>query len=189
MNTLKQLIKRDIINILRNPVLVKSRFIQIIYLTIYIGGLYFNAGRKDYTNILNWNTIAGFFFFIVLDVLFQGLVPLALVFPTERAVFLKEENSKMYGVVSYFISRNIVDIPFLLILPAIYSLVTYWMVGLSSTPSQFFIMYLILFLMMFVGSSMGLLIGSFIQDEKGVSEIVPILLLPLIVISGFFKNS
>jgi ATP-binding cassette, subfamily G (WHITE), eye pigment precursor transporter len=189
MNTLKQLIKRDIINMLRNPILVKSRFIQIIYLTIYMGGLYFNAGRTDYTNPLNWNTIAGFLFFIILDILFQAMVPIALVFPSERAVFLKEENSKMYGVFSYFMSRNIVDIPFLVILPAIYSLVTYWMVGLNSTPAQFFTMYLILFLMTFVGSSIGLLAGSFLQDEKGISEIIPIFLLPLIIISGFFKNS
>lgn len=81
MNTLKQLIKRDIINIIRNPILVKSRIIQVIILTIYIGGLYFNAGRKDYTDPINWNTIAGFFFFITLDILFQAMMPIALVFP------------------------------------------------------------------------------------------------------------
>lgn len=169
--------------------LVKSRFIQIIYLTIYIGGLYFNTGRKDYTDPINWTTISGYFFFISLDILFQAMMPLALVFPTERSVFLKEENSKMYGVIPYFISRNIVDIPFLFILPAIYSLVTYWMVGLSSTFEQFFTMYFILMLMSFVGSSIGLLAGSFLQDEKGITEMIPIFLLPLIIISGYFKNS
>jgi ATP-binding cassette, subfamily G (WHITE), eye pigment precursor transporter len=143
---------------------VKSRFIQILYLTIFIGGLYFNVGRKDYTDIINWNTIAGYLFFVTIDILFQSMMPIALVFPTERSVFLKEENSKMYSVVSYFISRNIVDIPFSFILPAIYCLVTYWMVGLSSTVEQFFTMYLILLLMSFVGSSMGLLVGSSLKD-------------------------
>lgn len=138
---------------------------------------------------INWNTIAGYLFFISLDILFQSMMPLALVFPQERSVFLKEENSKMYGVISYFISRNIVDIPFSIILPAIYSLVTYWMVGLSSTAEQFFTMYLILMLMSFVGSSMGLLAGSFLQDEKAITEILPIILLPLVIISGFFKNT
>jgi ABC-type multidrug transport system permease subunit len=189
MNTLKQLIKRDSINNIRNPTLVKSRFIQILYLTIYIGGLYFNAGRKDYTDRISWITITGFLFFVTLDILFQAMMPIALVFPSERAVFLKEENSKMYGVVPYFISRNIVDIPFSFILPAIYCLVIYWMVGLSSTAEQFFIMYLILFLMCFVGSSIGLLAGSILKDAKGITEVIPIFLLPIIVISGFFKNA
>lgn len=94
----------------------------------------------------------------------------------------------MYGVVSYFISRNIVDIPFSFILPAIYCLVTYWMVGLSATVYQFFTMYLVLFLMGFVGSSIGLLAGSSLKDEKGLTELIPVFLLPLIIISGFFKN-
>ena len=164
LNTLKQLIKRDSINNIRNPILIKSRIIQILYLTVYIGGLFFNAGKKDYTDPINWNTIAGYLFFITLDILIQAMMPIALVFPSERSVFLKEENSKMYGVVPYFISRNIVDIPFSFILPAIYCLVTYWMVGLSSSAEQFFTMYLILFLMCFVGSSIGLLTGSILQD-------------------------
>jgi ABC-type multidrug transport system permease subunit len=40
----------------------------------------------------------------------------------------------------------------------------------------------------FAGSAIGLLIGSVILDAKSVSAVVPIILLPLILFSGFFKN-
>lgn len=90
LNTLKQLIKRDSINNIRNPMLIKSRLIQVIYLTVYIGGLFFNAGKKDYMDPINWNTISGYLFFISLDILIQAMMPIALVFPSERSVFLKE---------------------------------------------------------------------------------------------------
>jgi ABC-type multidrug transport system permease subunit len=62
------------------------------------------------------------------------------------------------------------------------------MVGLASTAEQFFVHYLVLFLMVFAGSSLGLLLGSIIMDSKSVSSTVPVILLPVILFSGFFKN-
>jgi hypothetical protein len=62
------------------------------------------------------------------------------------------------------------------------------MVGLSNTVGQFFTFYLIMFLLCFVGNSLGLLIGSVIEDAKSVSAVVPIIFLPLCLFSGFFKN-
>lgn len=35
---------------------------------------------------------------------------------------------------------------------------------------------------------MGLVAGSILHDEMGVTEIVPIFILPLVIICGFFKN-
>ena len=54
LSTFAALLKRDITNIARNPLLVKSRVFQVLFLSVYYGGLYFNAGRKDYTNYDNW---------------------------------------------------------------------------------------------------------------------------------------
>jgi len=83
------LVKRDFINIIRNPMLFKSRFIQSIFLGLFMGGVYFNAGRKDYITQTNWVAIIGFFFFSAIGSLMSALAPMSLVFPTERAVFLK----------------------------------------------------------------------------------------------------
>ncbi len=47
---------------------------------------------------------------------------------------------------------------------------------------------LIFGLMSFCGASLGLLLGSVITDEKDVSTVLPVFLLPMIVFSGFFKN-
>lgn len=62
------------------------------------------------------------------------------------------------------------------------------MVDMANTAGQFFIHVLVFALMSFNGASLGLLIGSVILDPKSVSAVVPILLLPLILFSGFFKN-
>ncbi len=62
------------------------------------------------------------------------------------------------------------------------------MVDLSNTAEQFFLHYLIFCLIGFAGSSMGLLLGSVILDAKSVSAVMPIVILPAVLFSGFYKN-
>jgi ABC-type multidrug transport system permease subunit len=82
-----------------------------------------------------------------------------------------------------------VEIPYALFFPALQSLIIYWFVGLTSTARQFFTFYLITLLTSFCGMSLGLLVGSFIRDPKTVSIASPVIVLPLVLFSGFFKNS
>lgn len=64
----------------------------------------------------------------------------------------------------------------------------YFMIGLAPTGGQFFIHVLITILIGFCGSSLGLFIGSVILDEKSIPAMVPMITLPIILFSGFFKN-
>ena len=43
-------------------------------------------------------------------------------------------------------------------------------------------------LIAFAGASLGLLLGSLIFDAKSVSAVIPIVIVPFILFSGFFKN-
>lgn len=62
------------------------------------------------------------------------------------------------------------------------------MIDLGNTAGQFFFHCLVFFLMSFCGASLGLLLGSAILDAKSVSAVTPIMILPIILFSGFFKN-
>lgn len=143
--------------------LIKLRFIQTVFMGIYAGGLYCKF-TGDYTNKDNWAALIGFFFFMSINMLMMSLAPVQLVFPTERNVFLKEEGSKLYTVTAYFISRNIIEIPYSIVFPLLQALIMYWFVGLSSTATQFFTFYLICYLIGFSGMSLGLMIGSIVTD-------------------------
>jgi hypothetical protein len=81
---------RDWINTLRNPVILKGKIFQTIFLAIYTGGVYFGAGRKNYEDVINWQTMVGYFFFLAISCMMSTLSPISLVFPLERDVFLKE---------------------------------------------------------------------------------------------------
>ena len=119
----------------------------------------------------------------------SALSPTVLAFPLDRMVFLKEENSRLYGVLPYFLSRSAIEIPYLLIMPLFFVLIFYWMVGLSSTAEQFFLMYLISFLMNLCGNSLGLLLGSVITDAKSVATALSFVIQPFVLFAGLFKNT
>jgi hypothetical protein len=62
----------------------------MVVIGIFTAGLYYNAGRKDYTNLVNWNTISGYIFLMSVSIITEAMTSVALVFPQERNIFLKE---------------------------------------------------------------------------------------------------
>ena len=117
-----------------------------------------------------------------------ALIPVTIVFPKEREIFLKEEGSKLYTTTAYFLSRNIIEIPYAIIFPLLQTLIVYWFIGLSSTATQFFTFFFILYLVGFNGMSLGLLLGSTIKDQKSLGTLAPALAQTVALISGYFKN-
>lgn len=137
---------------------------------------------------MNFKTLMGVLFFLSMVAFMSSLSPVSIVFPKERLVFLKEEGSRLYGTGLFFLSRNIVEMPYLVLIPLVMQLIFYWMVDFGGTVGSFFTFYFIFFLLSLSGSSLGLLLGSMISDAKVVSLLVPVMILPFVLFSGFFKN-
>jgi hypothetical protein len=76
----------------------------------------------------------------------------------------------------------------MLIIPVFFILISYWMIGLACTAEQFFILYLILVLMCFVGTSAGIFIGSMTTNPKSVGNVLHAVLVPLLIFGGYCKN-
>ena len=72
-DSFQALLKRDWTALVRNPLLVKSRLLQMVFLATYLGGIYFNAGRKDFTPYENWKAISGFMFQISIATMMQSV--------------------------------------------------------------------------------------------------------------------
>lgn len=83
------LIHRNTINSIRNPMLLKAKFIQGIFMSLFIGGIFWMIGKEDYTYLNKWQSITGFLFFIGITAMMTTLSPISLTFPLERDVFFK----------------------------------------------------------------------------------------------------
>ena len=108
------IVKRDFLNTVRNPMVVKSRLFSSIVMGLFVGGVFWQMGH-DYISPINPNvrtvdfmTLTGFLFFSCMTGFMSSLSPVAIVFPKERVVFLKEEGARLYGTGLFYLSRTIV---------------------------------------------------------------------------------
>jgi ATP-binding cassette subfamily G (WHITE) protein 1 len=62
------------------------------------------------------------------------------------------------------------------------------MINFTITVEQFFLFFLINFVCSLAGNSFGLFIGSLFSDPKVASGMMPMVIFPLLLFSGYYKN-
>lgn len=89
------------------------------------------------TNLV-WKILqAGLLFFVSVFWAFFPLFTAIFTFPQERAMLVKERSVNMYKLSAYFISRITTDLLLDLVLPVIFLVIVYFMVGLKLTFNAF----------------------------------------------------
>ncbi|KAL4512260.1 hypothetical protein ABPG72_005262 [Tetrahymena utriculariae] len=186
----KQIASRNLIKIFRDPLLIKSRILQTIAMSVIFGLIYLNQPKiSSDLSIRRINDRNGIMFMDMMNNFMNAMMGIIISYPSERLVFLKEENCKMYTPLAYFLGKFITEFFMNLLLPLLYGSIIYYMVGYSTQEeSQFWIYIATLVLLSFCGSGVGLTIGVMFQDVRTSTAITPAFVLPLILFCGMFKQ-
>ena len=72
-----------------------------------------------------------------MNVSFNAIQNVILIFPDERPVFLREVNNNMYKVGPYFWAKIISEMPFSIVTPSIFGCIV------SKGKNQFFVLFII----------------------------------------------
>ncbi|SPN79797.1 ABC2 type transporter superfamily protein [Cedratvirus Zaza IHUMI] len=134
--------------------------LQIAVISIVFGCVWFQLQDRE----ASIPSRGGFFFYSVVFWTIQGAILSIYSFAPERSVVEKERSSATYRLSAYFLGKIIGETPVELVLPLLFCTITYWMIGLSDTAQGYFLYLLILFLVLFMNSSMGILLSSIITD-------------------------
>jgi len=105
----------------------------MILLSILSIGLFWKIPRGNFAELTSY---IGFVFFCVLMQLFVGILGSILVFIEERPLFLREQASRMYSVVPYYIAKDLIELPVSIFLPLLFSFF-YFGMGTDVTMAQF----------------------------------------------------
>jgi ABC-type multidrug transport system ATPase subunit len=172
-------------NFIRNKRLSIYAFIQTIFLALLIGGVFFGVNNGP-TGVQNR---VGAIFFIILNQTFSTLFPVLNVFPSEITVFKRERASRMYRVSTYYLSRNIADLPVQFILPIIFSSIVYWMIGFRATAGAFFTFIAFTIIIVFASQSLGLAISAASPNITVANIIAPLIVIVFALFGGFYSNT
>ena len=108
-------------------------------LAIISVGLFWKIPRSNFAELTSY---IGFVFYSVVIQLFVGILGSILLFIEERPLFLREQAGRMYGIIPYYLAKDLVELPVNLLLPFLFSLF-YFGMGTDVTMEQFGYFYFI----------------------------------------------
>lgn len=176
--------KRQILNLIRNPMTLRARLFMVLVFVFISGSIFFRMSN-DVTGIYNK---AGFFFFFTVNNFMSIIFAAVLAFPAERGVFLREYSAKLYGVLPYYMSKNVVETPISLFITFAFSMIVYYIVGLRPDVGNYFTFVCIFVCLSWYSQSMGLCFGAAFSDINTAVTITQFSVLPSFLFSGFLIN-
>lgn len=80
----------------------------------------------------------------------------------EKEIFAKEYDSGLYGIVSYYFSKLMVELPLTAIFPTLFIGIIYYIVNFNNGFNHFLMMILGTILMSWVATLLGVFIGTIV---------------------------
>ena len=181
------LLKRYLKNLVRNKTILRTRIGQALGLGLLIGLTFLNIpGHDDKSQIQDRN--GSLFISSFSQVLIPIIGSLAL-FSLERPIAIREITSGYYGVVGYYLSKMIIEIPIQIILTLITTTIIYWLVLFQKKFNKYIVFVGIIELGSLCGLSIGTAIATASENVNFALQFAPFLLIPLILFSGLLINA
>jgi len=180
------LLWRGFLSTLKDPKLLQIKLILAIVVALILGTIYFGQDCSTKEGIRN---IRGALFLMITNQTFSNVFPVIQVFTIELGIFMREHFNGMYRTDTYYISRQIAEIPVQVLSSLIFTCIYYWMVGLNSDPIRFLIACLINILIAQAAVGFGYMTACLAPSLPIALEISGPVIVPLMIFGGFFLDS
>ncbi|KAK3028855.1 hypothetical protein RJ639_038540 [Escallonia herrerae] len=167
----------------RHEYLSSIRIMQVISTALIVGLLWWHSAASSPKQLQDQE---GLLFFISVFWAFFPLFTAIFTFPQERAMLVKERSVGMYRLSAYLVARNTSDLPLDLILPLVFLVIVYFMVGLQPSFLAFLLTLLTIFLSIVASQGLGLAIGAAFMDVKKATTLASIVVMAFMLAGGFF---
>ncbi|XP_049848215.1 uncharacterized protein LOC126313302 [Schistocerca gregaria] len=157
--------------------------IQTLVIAIVYGLIWLQTPRNE----ANFQNRTGALFFLLLFTGgFNPVLTALYSFPMERPIILRERSEGAYPISAYLLAKTLSEAPLEQIYPLAFLLITYWMVGFNPRFTNFLLIWVILIFLTWSSSGLGLAISSVIYNIKASTTMAIIVLLTMILTSGFY---
>ena len=183
----KFLLKRSLKNLIRNKAILRTKIGQSIILGLIIGLTFLNIPGSDAkAQVQDRN---GSLFISCLSQVLLPIIGALALFSLEIPIILREVSSGYYGVVAYYLSKMIIEIPLQIIISFITCTIIYWLCLFQKTFKKYIVFIGIIILGSLCGLSIGTTIATLSKNVSIALQIAPFCIIPLILFSGLFINS
>ena len=178
------LLKRSWLSNLRTENATVVKLFQYLLLSVFFFLIFFQLGYNSAGIVAR----TGALFAMTMIFSFVTSMGVVFVFPSERAVFLRESVRGIYNAPEYYIAKSLTEIPFQMIFSSMMLSIIYFIIGFHCTAAAFFMQLLAINLISIIGSGIGLAIGAAIENTGQAMELCPAFLVPQLLIAGIFVS-
>lgn len=182
---MRWLLWRNALNDFRTPVASKILLIQTLVIGVFFGLIYLRLG-SDENAAMDRN---GLLFILMMNIGFAYLFPILNVFCGEMPIFYREHKNNMYSTFSYYISKQIAELPKYIVLSFILCTIIYWMANIKSDGGVFVQMVLTLVLCAQTSAGLGYFLSAAGESIESATAVSAPILIPLLLFAGFFLNN
>lgn len=181
----KLLTSRNFQNLIRLPQTSVVKVVVTIVVALFAIILYWQVDN-DVAGVQNRQ---GSLFFITMNMAFNGIQNVILIFPDERPVFLREVNNNMYDVGPYFWAKVFSELPHGILTPLVFGCIVYFAIGYNTVFWWKFPLFLVITILIYnAATGYALVISSLVSDKQLAVTLTPVLIIPFMLFAGFFVN-
>lgn len=132
---------------------------------------------------------AGFFFMCTINSFMGGNSTAATLLMPAKPLFRKDNQARVYSRAAYFMGISASVMPFYLIVWCIMSIVYFFVFRLNQIPMTNLLWYIAFInVSNLAGGSFGMLLSALAEKYNDISALMPLVVMPMNVVSGFFAN-
>lgn len=132
----------------------------------------------------------GYLFMCIMMITYVSLMSTVLTFPIDIKTVGKEYKNGWYGTITYFLGKSIADLPFIIVYPVCYCLITWFITNQAQDHTWRYFSFTGLIIMNAMNSqSFGLILGAlFVNSVTAATFLGPVITIPWYLFTGFTKR-
>lgn len=179
------LAQRNVLRFTRDPIAFQAALGQAIFVAFVVGLIYLQLDLNQ-KGIQNF---AGAFFFIVVNEVFSAAEPTFVSIPLELPIVMREYKSGLYRLFAWYLSKNVSELPFQVLMPVVLFVPTYLLIGIGGGFDVFVKMQIILVLVHSCAVGLGYMVSCLTRRVDIAPIIGVVTIMPFLLFGGLLINS
>ncbi|KAG2898481.1 hypothetical protein PC129_g20283 [Phytophthora cactorum] len=176
---------RNVVRFVRDRLGFRAAIFQTLFISLIVGLIYLQL-ELDQKGIQNFT---GGFFFLIVNQTFGSANPVFVSVPMELPIIIREYRAGLYHLFSWYLSKNVSEIPMQILLPIVFFVPAYFLIGIGHGFDVYIYQQIIMILVNSCAVGLGYMVSCLVRRIDIAPIIGMIIILPFLLFGGLLINS
>jgi ABC-type multidrug transport system ATPase subunit len=176
---------RNVVRFVRDGLGFRAAIFQTLFIALIVGLIYLQLDL-DQKGIQNFT---GAFFFLIVNQVFGSANPVFISVPLELPIIIREYRAGLYQLFSWYLSKNVSELPMQILLPIIFFVPAYFLIGIGHGFDVYIYQQIIMILVNSCAVGLGYMVSCLVRRVDIAPIIGVVIILPFLLFGGLLINS